>query len=278
MPASSSSSSPDFSCIVADEVVHLVQRLGRRLDDQVDAVAEHVEVEVGDQRGHLDQGVGPEVEAGHLAVDPHESVVHERPPYRHAPARGSPQDPLSARLRPRTVAVGRREGVVRAPRAAGRPAGSGSWPARSRCPTPPRACGRSAPTTCCPEAVVPDGRPPAARRSRSWSALAWCSALLTRAAGRACRRCCSWRSSSASPRPGRAACRSSAAASAAAASTPTPTDEVPVGDRPRRRPAAAVAVAGLAPAHPARPSTHLLFRRTDLKESRCPKTTAHAPR
>ena len=44
--------------MVAHEVVHLVQRLGRRLDDHVDAVAEHVELEVGHQRRDLDQRVG----------------------------------------------------------------------------------------------------------------------------------------------------------------------------------------------------------------------------
>ena len=75
--------------------VHLRHGLGRGLDDDVDAVTEHVEVEVGDQGRHLDQGVGHEVETGHLAVDPHESVAHERPPYpcRRVPI--PPQDPLS---------------------------------------------------------------------------------------------------------------------------------------------------------------------------------------
>jgi hypothetical protein len=66
---------------VADEVVHLLQRRDRRLDDQVDAGTEHVQVEVGDERGYLDQRVGVEVETGHLTVDPHESFVHETPPY-----------------------------------------------------------------------------------------------------------------------------------------------------------------------------------------------------
>ena len=61
---------------VADEVVHLLQRLGRRLDDHVDTVAEDVEVEVRDQGRHLDEGVPLQVQPGHLAVDPHQSVVH----------------------------------------------------------------------------------------------------------------------------------------------------------------------------------------------------------
>ncbi len=43
-------------------------------------VAEHVEVEIGDQRCDLDQRIGAEVEAGHLAVDPDQSLVHEGHP------------------------------------------------------------------------------------------------------------------------------------------------------------------------------------------------------
>ena len=70
---------------------------GGRLDDDVDALAEHVELEVGDQGRHLDQRVGAEVEAGHLTVDPHQSVVHDRSPYA-TPAlsddSGSPPSPL----------------------------------------------------------------------------------------------------------------------------------------------------------------------------------------
>ena len=53
----------------------VVQRLLRRLDDDVHAVAEHVELGVGDEGGDLDQGVVPEVETGHLAVDPDHLVV-----------------------------------------------------------------------------------------------------------------------------------------------------------------------------------------------------------
>ena len=71
---------PGLLVHVPHEVAHLLQRLGRRLDDEVDAVAEHVEVEVGHERGHLDECVGPEVETGHLAVDPDESFVHEGHP------------------------------------------------------------------------------------------------------------------------------------------------------------------------------------------------------
>ena len=64
----------------ADVVVHLGQRLGGRLDDHVDPLAEDLQVVVGDQHGDLDQGVGDQVEPGHLAVDPHQSVVHPADP------------------------------------------------------------------------------------------------------------------------------------------------------------------------------------------------------
>jgi len=49
--------------------------VGRRLDDDVDPFAQHVELRVSDEDGELDEGVGPQVEAGHLAVDPYQ-VVH----------------------------------------------------------------------------------------------------------------------------------------------------------------------------------------------------------
>src|SRR5690606_39334758 len=46
------------------------------VDDDVNAVSEHVEVAVGDEHGDLDEGVAPQVEPGHLAVDPHQPVGH----------------------------------------------------------------------------------------------------------------------------------------------------------------------------------------------------------
>ena len=49
--------------------VHLGQRLRRRGDDEVDALAQLVELVVGHERRHLDKGVSAQVEAGHLAVD-----------------------------------------------------------------------------------------------------------------------------------------------------------------------------------------------------------------
>ena len=61
----------------ADEVVHLRERCRLGSDDDVDAVAEDVELGVGDDGGDLDERVGAQVEAGHLAVDPDDAVVGE---------------------------------------------------------------------------------------------------------------------------------------------------------------------------------------------------------
>ena len=71
---------------LADVVAHLGDRLVRRLDDDVDAVAEHVEVEVGDQGRDLDQRVVLQVETGHLAVDPDQALAHASTLW---PARGA---------------------------------------------------------------------------------------------------------------------------------------------------------------------------------------------
>ena len=46
------------------------------------ALAEDVQLGVGDQRGDLHEQVGAEVEPGHLAVDPHQPVAHARHPTR----------------------------------------------------------------------------------------------------------------------------------------------------------------------------------------------------
>ena len=61
---------------VAHDVRHPGERRIVGMDDEVDAVAEDPEVAVRDQRGDLDERVAPQVEAGHLAVDPHQTVVH----------------------------------------------------------------------------------------------------------------------------------------------------------------------------------------------------------
>jgi hypothetical protein len=70
---------------VADEVAHLLERGRGRRDHQVDPVTEHVQFVVGDQDRDLDQGIVRQVEAGHLAVDPHQPVVHGHPPYGEPP-------------------------------------------------------------------------------------------------------------------------------------------------------------------------------------------------
>jgi hypothetical protein len=59
------------------ELHHLVERLAGRLDDDVHTVTEHLEVEVGHERCDLDEGIGLQVEARHLAVDPDKSLRHE---------------------------------------------------------------------------------------------------------------------------------------------------------------------------------------------------------
>jgi hypothetical protein len=46
------------------------------MDHQVNALTEHVELRVGDEHGDLDEHVPLEIEAGHLAVDPDEVIVH----------------------------------------------------------------------------------------------------------------------------------------------------------------------------------------------------------
>jgi hypothetical protein len=65
-----------------DEVVHLLDGLGGWLDHEVDALAQRVQVEVGDDAGDLDQRIEGIVQPRHLAVDPDEAVVHKARPYR----------------------------------------------------------------------------------------------------------------------------------------------------------------------------------------------------
>lgn len=60
---------------VRHELVHVVERGLVGLDDDVEAGVHGLEVEVGDDHGHLDEFVDLEVEAGHLAVDPDEAVI-----------------------------------------------------------------------------------------------------------------------------------------------------------------------------------------------------------
>ncbi|MNI64560.1 hypothetical protein D3C73_1200120 [compost metagenome] len=67
---------------VPHEVVHLFQRGVVRLDDDVHAVAQNVELGIRHQRGDLYQGVVREIQAGHFAVDPDDAFISNR----HAPS------------------------------------------------------------------------------------------------------------------------------------------------------------------------------------------------
>src|SRR4029077_11058162 len=57
------------------EVVHLGERLGWLVHDDVDALVERRELAVGDQRRDLDDHVAAEVEAGHLQVERAQPVI-----------------------------------------------------------------------------------------------------------------------------------------------------------------------------------------------------------
>src|SRR3954462_4588179 len=46
------------------------------MDHQVDPLAQHVELGIGDQRRDLDELVLAEVETGHLTVDPYQMISH----------------------------------------------------------------------------------------------------------------------------------------------------------------------------------------------------------
>ena len=64
----------------AHEVVHLGERVGRLVHDEVDAVVERLELVVGDERRDLDDHVALDVETGHLEIEPHQgSAVVARP-------------------------------------------------------------------------------------------------------------------------------------------------------------------------------------------------------
>ena len=59
---------------LADHQLHAVEQLLRRGDHDVDALVEDPKVGVGDQDGDLDQRVAAQIQAGHLAVHPHQPV------------------------------------------------------------------------------------------------------------------------------------------------------------------------------------------------------------
>ena len=59
-----------------DNVDHSVEGGVVRVDDHVDAVAEDVQIGVGDQGRNLDQPVGAQIETGHLTVNPYQFIPH----------------------------------------------------------------------------------------------------------------------------------------------------------------------------------------------------------
>jgi hypothetical protein len=61
---------------LADHLRHRLQGFRRRFDDQVYALVKQGELAVGHQARDLDERVAFDVEPGHLAVDPHEPVIH----------------------------------------------------------------------------------------------------------------------------------------------------------------------------------------------------------
>ncbi len=101
-----SSISPDRVCIWFDHVDHGRQRLIVGVNDHVQAVPEDVQVGVGDQNRDLDQAVGLEVQACHLAVDPYKFVSHEDPHYSHAGRRAATPTACAVRQVVRRTPIG----------------------------------------------------------------------------------------------------------------------------------------------------------------------------
>ena len=61
---------------VADELAHLLEGSVWRLMTTVYAIAEDVELVVGDQYCDLDEGVVDQIKTSHLAVDPDQQFAH----------------------------------------------------------------------------------------------------------------------------------------------------------------------------------------------------------
>jgi hypothetical protein len=62
---------------IGDHVDHSRQSLVGRVDDHVDPFAQDIELGVGHQHRDLDEPVGLQIQAGHLAVDPDQFVTHD---------------------------------------------------------------------------------------------------------------------------------------------------------------------------------------------------------
>ena len=79
MDVRTSSIRPERVCIWVTTSIILGQGVLVGVDHHVDAVAEHIQVAVGDQRGDLDEPVLAQVKSGHLAVDQHQFFPHSAP-------------------------------------------------------------------------------------------------------------------------------------------------------------------------------------------------------
>ena len=61
---------------VAHERRHRVEDVVMGVDHDVEALVDDLEIGIGDQDGDLDEGVATQIEASHLAVDPHQFFGH----------------------------------------------------------------------------------------------------------------------------------------------------------------------------------------------------------
>ena len=59
---------------VTHKVVHVLQRACRRRDENIHAGVNDSQIAIGDDDGHLDEGVTLDVQAGHFAVDPDQGI------------------------------------------------------------------------------------------------------------------------------------------------------------------------------------------------------------
>ena len=66
-----------------NDVDHPVERRVVGVDHHVHAVAEDVQIGIGDQCRDLDEPVGLQIQSGHLAVDPYQFVTHSAQQYSH---------------------------------------------------------------------------------------------------------------------------------------------------------------------------------------------------
>ena len=57
------------------DVVHLGERVVGRVDDEVGALVDDLQVVVGDERGDLDDQCACRVETGHLEIHPNQHVI-----------------------------------------------------------------------------------------------------------------------------------------------------------------------------------------------------------